>query len=274
MTEDELRHAVGDRVYDSFAPHGLLYNHDAEDLDNLTLLGTTDQGEEVEINKRAAESDLLVYVNINIVVHGRRLEEHGHRAGQLPQHPPPPQRQDHAALPVVHGPPPQSELHSSNWRMGKVLRDAGVKVFQIETTINNDVFGTEGPLSVLQKREWEWSARDRVTFLGMKAGLDRMLGPPAPRQSSSRGRRRTSMTSVQAGEVEAVHEETTANGAAPAPGAGRGPDRHPDHGAALHLPLQRELDHEPDPGHVPRARLLLQPVPRASRRCARAACSS
>ena len=25
MTEDELRHAVGDRVYDSFAPKGLLY---------------------------------------------------------------------------------------------------------------------------------------------------------------------------------------------------------------------------------------------------------
>src|SRR5207344_1504695 len=67
MTEDELRHAVGDRVYDAFAPHGLLYNHDAEDPDNLAFLGTTDQGEEVEINKRAAESDLLVYVNINIV---------------------------------------------------------------------------------------------------------------------------------------------------------------------------------------------------------------
>ena len=31
------------------------------------FLGTTDQGEEVEINKRAAESDLLVYVNINLV---------------------------------------------------------------------------------------------------------------------------------------------------------------------------------------------------------------
>ena len=35
MTEAELRHAVGDRVYDAFAPHGLLYNHDAEDPDNL-----------------------------------------------------------------------------------------------------------------------------------------------------------------------------------------------------------------------------------------------
>ena len=27
--------------------------------------------------------------------------------------------------------------------MGKVLRDAGVKVFQIETTLNNDTFGDD-----------------------------------------------------------------------------------------------------------------------------------
>ncbi len=67
MTEGELRHAVGERAYDAFAPSGALYNHDAEDPDNLAYLGTTDQGEEVEINKRAAESDLVVYVNINIV---------------------------------------------------------------------------------------------------------------------------------------------------------------------------------------------------------------
>ena len=67
MTEAELRHALGDRVYDAFAPHGLLTQHDAEDPDNLVHLGQTDQGEDVEINKRAAESDLLVYVNINLV---------------------------------------------------------------------------------------------------------------------------------------------------------------------------------------------------------------
>src|SRR6202035_4343880 len=67
MTEAELRHAVGDRIYDSFAPHGRLLQHDAEDPDGLAYLGQTGQGEDVEINKRAAESDLLVYVNINLV---------------------------------------------------------------------------------------------------------------------------------------------------------------------------------------------------------------
>src|SRR5207247_10334161 len=37
MTEEELRHALGDRVYDAFAPHGLLYNFDAEDPDDLAF---------------------------------------------------------------------------------------------------------------------------------------------------------------------------------------------------------------------------------------------
>ena len=52
MTEDELRHAVGDRVYDAFAPSGRLYNHDAEDPDGMVLVGETNHGEEVQLNKR------------------------------------------------------------------------------------------------------------------------------------------------------------------------------------------------------------------------------
>ena len=54
MTEPELRHALGHRVYDAFAPHGLLLQHDAEDPSNLIHLGMTKHGEDVEINKRAA----------------------------------------------------------------------------------------------------------------------------------------------------------------------------------------------------------------------------
>ena len=98
MTEDELRHAVGDRVYDAFAPQGALYNHDAEDPDNLAFLGTTKHGEEVEINKRAAESDLLDLRQHQHRVDGRRPQEHRHRPGQLPLDQAPPQRAHHGAL--------------------------------------------------------------------------------------------------------------------------------------------------------------------------------
>ena len=34
----------------------------------------------------------------------------------------------------------RSELHKSIWRMGKVMRDHGPKIFQIETTLNTDTF--------------------------------------------------------------------------------------------------------------------------------------
>jgi lactate racemase len=207
MNEAELRHAVGDRVYDAFAPHGLLYNHDAEDPAGMAFLGTTDQGEEVEINKRAAESDLVVYVNVNLVSmdggwkstatglasyrslrHHHNVRTMRHSRSFMDQH--------------------RSELHSSNWRMGKVLRDAGVQIFQIETTLNNDTFGTSGPMSVLQKREWEWTARDRATFIAMKAGLDR-LPIQHRRRIFQSWKSPYGLTSVQAGEVEAVHRVTT-----------------------------------------------------------------
>ena len=66
MTAAEVRHAVGDRIFGAYWPDRL-YNHDAEDPKGMTTLGTTDHGEVVEINRRAAESDLLIYVNVNQV---------------------------------------------------------------------------------------------------------------------------------------------------------------------------------------------------------------
>jgi hypothetical protein len=101
----------------------------------------------------------------------------------------------------------RSELHSSNWRMGEVLRKSGVKVFQIETTLNNDTFPK--PFDFLQKREWDWSARDRASFVAVSKSLQR---------TPSRIKRNIfqsieaphNMTGVNAGEVEAVHKLTTA----------------------------------------------------------------
>ena len=139
MTEAELRHAIGDRIYDAFAPNGLLTQHDAEDPDALVHLGLTDQGEDVEINRRAAESDLLVYVNINLVA-----MDGGHKSvatglasyRSLRHHHNPLTMQKSRSFMDQH----RSELHSSNWRMGRLIAASGVKVFQIETTLNNDTF--------------------------------------------------------------------------------------------------------------------------------------
>jgi hypothetical protein len=207
MTDDELRHALGDRVFDAFNPSGLLQQHDAEDPSGLIHLGTTDQGEDVEINKRAATSDLIVYVNINLVamdggwkstatgLASYRSLKHHHNVRTM---------QHSKSFMDQH----RSELHSSNWRMGKVLRDAGVKIFQIETTLNNDTFPTE--FGFLQRREWEWSPRDRASFLAVSKTLERT--PDRLKRSIFQSILSPhQMTSVQAGEVEAVHEVTTAN---------------------------------------------------------------
>ncbi len=204
MTEAELRHAVGDRVYDSFAPTGQLYNFDAEDPDALTHLGTTDAGEEVVISKRAAQSDLLVYVNINLVsmdgghksvatgLSGYTALRHHHNVGTMLRS-------------TSFMDPSASELHTRNWRQGRLLAEAGVKVFQIETTLNTNTFPK--PYDFLQRREWEMTPRDRAMLVGTKAALD-LMGRRQARKIMHSLRAPYEVTSVQAGEVEAVHART------------------------------------------------------------------
>ena len=209
MTEAELRHAVGDRVYDAFAPSGRLYNHDAEDPDGMTHLGTTNHGEEVQISKRAVDSDLTVYVNINLVsmdgghkstatgLSGYTALRHHHNVDTM--------RKSTSFMDQEN-----SELHTKNWRQGDVIRNAGVKIFQIETTINNNTFGETGPMSMLQKREWEWTGRDRAKFVAMQGGLNYMSAG-ARRRVFHNWKAPYELTSVQAGEIEAVHKVTTEN---------------------------------------------------------------
>jgi hypothetical protein len=203
MTDDELRHALGNRIFDAFAPHGLLLQHDAEDPDGIVHLGVTEEGEDVEISRRAAESDLLVYVNINLVA-----MDGGHKSvatglasyNSIRHHHNVRTMQHSRSFMDMH----RSELHSSNWRMGRLI-GAAIKVFQIETTLNLDTFPSQ--FSFLQRREWEWNLRDRAGFAATKAALDKT---PArfSRQIFQSILSPHQMASVQAGEVEAVHKKT------------------------------------------------------------------
>ena len=204
MHDYELRHALGDRIFDAFHPRGLLYQHDAEDLDNLTVIGTTAEGEILEINTRAADSDLVVYVNINSVAMdgGWKSITTGLASYRsLSFHHNPETLQNTRSLMDRH----HSDLHRSVWRLGAVLRDHGPKIFQVETTLNTDTFPSS--FEFLSKREWEWTARDRATFLATSKSLSRtptrlarkiFHGIEAPHQ----------MTSIQAGDTEAVHRLT------------------------------------------------------------------
>ncbi len=190
MTEAELRHAVGDRVYDAFAPHGLLVQPRRRGPRQPRVPRhhrPRRRGRDQQAGRRERPDRLRQH---QPRVHGRRLEVDRHRPVQLPEPAPPPQRARRCSTRRSFMDQHASELHSSNWRMGKVLRDSGVKVFQIETTMNNDVFGTDGPLSRAAE------ARVGVAAQGPHR-LRRHEGRPGPdapapgARSSSPGGRRT-----------------------------------------------------------------------------------
>jgi lactate racemase len=206
MTPQELRDIVGERVFRSFFPQGKLTNHDAEDHDNLLHIGVTEHGEDVEINRRAAESDLLVYVNINLVA-----MDGGHKSVPVGLASYKSLRPHHNARTMVQSrsfmDPHKSHLHHSAHRMGRLLAQH-LKIFTVETTLNNDVF--PGPYEFLQKREWEWGIRDQASMLAARRGL-----AVAPRRMRHRLYQSMEapyqLTGVHAGETEAVHARTLAN---------------------------------------------------------------
>src|ERR671914_177581 len=155
MTAKEIQRAVGERVFRSFWPERLR-NFDAEDPDDLAYIGQTDRGEDVEISKRAAQSDLLVYVNINLVA-----MDGGHKSVPVGLGSYRSLKHHHNVHTMLHSKsymdprPGRSAIHDSCVRMGEVLSDAGLKIFQIETTLNNNTFPS--PFGFMNKREWEWS---------------------------------------------------------------------------------------------------------------------
>ncbi|MGH2768777.1 MAG: lactate racemase domain-containing protein [Actinomycetota bacterium] len=204
MTAAEIRRSVGERVFRSFWP-GDLSNFDAEDRANLSFIGTTDQQEEVEISRRAAESDLVVYVNINLVT-----MDGGHKSVPVGLGSYRSLRHHHNVGTMMNSrsymDPPSSALHSSCERMGRLLAEH-LRIFTIETTLNNHTFGP--PFDFLQKREWEWSAVDQAAFLAAKASTGRM--PAAIKRAIfSKIAAPYGVTGVVAGETETVHERTLA----------------------------------------------------------------
>lgn len=205
MTDAELKHIVGERVFRSFAPQGALYNFDAEDKANIAHLGKTDLDEDVDIHKRSAESDLLVYVNINLVA-----MDGGHKSVAIGLAPYSSLRHHHNSHTMVRSKSfmdhKRSQLHSSAWRMGRVVGEH-VKVFQIETTVNNSIF--PDAFSFFQKREWEWSIADQARMLAARRGI--AVAPDRLRHRTFHGIRSVyGVTGVRAGAVEPVHELTVA----------------------------------------------------------------
>jgi lactate racemase len=202
MTEAEMKRMVGQKIWDAFYPDRY-YNHDAEDPEGMTELERTAHNEVVAVNRRAAESDLLIYVNINLVPMDGGHKSVGTGLANYES-----LRAHHNARTIRESEsymePARSALHRSTERIGRVI-DKHLKVFHIETALNNRMFDDQ--LAFLGKKEEDFTEFDRLKFQGMKYALSKMprpmkrklfFGVPSPYE----------VIGVHAGATEPTHEKT------------------------------------------------------------------
>jgi hypothetical protein len=202
MHDREIERMVGKKVWDEYWPDRL-YNHDACDPDGMVVLGKTQHGELVEMNRRASESDLVIYCNINLVP-----MDGGHKSvgvglcgyESLKAH--------HTPKAIVDSnsfmDPSTSALGHSVDRIGRIA-EQHVKVFHVETVLNNRTF--DGPLSFLMKNEDDFTETDRLKFQAMKWALDK-LPFSARREIFMRTPAAYELIAVYAGKCEPVHART------------------------------------------------------------------
>ncbi len=195
---------VGAKIYNAYYPDRY-YNHDAEDPDGMVHLGTTDHGEVVKINRRAVESDLVIYVNINLVP-----MDGGHKSVTVGLC-------GYESLRAHHEPetirasdsymdPKKSALSTKVERMGALV-DKHMNVFHIETAINNRMFA--GPTAFLSKNEDDFTEIDRLKFEGLKWTLSK-LPAAAKRKVFQSIPSPYQLIACFAGKTEPVHEKTLA----------------------------------------------------------------
>lgn len=204
MHDWEVRRMVGDKIYDAYWPDRL-YNHDACDPDGMVELGKTRHGEVVETNRRAVESDLVIYLNINLVP-----MDGGHKSvgvglcgyNSLKAH--------HTPKAIVQSDsfmdPKKSALNHSVERIGKIC-DEHMKVFHIETVLNNRMY--DSPTGFLAKNEDEFTDFDRLKFEGMRYALKK-TPRNLRREIFQRIPAAYELIGVWAGKTEPVHEKTLA----------------------------------------------------------------
>jgi hypothetical protein len=100
--------------------------------------------------------------------------------------------------------PSRSALHRSTERIGRVI-DNSLKVFHIETTINNRMF--EEPVGFLMKKEEDYTEFDRLKLQSFKYGLSK-LPRPMKRKMFFNIAAPYDVTGVFAGATEPTHVKT------------------------------------------------------------------
>ena len=225
-------------------------------------------GELVEINRRAAESDLVDLREPQLRADERRPQVDGGRAVRLRVASRRTTRRRRSSSRTRSWIRRESYLAHSVRAPGRRSSRSTLKVFHIETVLNNRMF--DGPLSFLTKNEDDFTETDRLKFQAMKWTLDKLpfaarreifMRTPAAYELIALLRRRE-----RAGARQDARASRTSSTASTSTGQA---DilimRHP-----VHLAVQRQLEGaQPAARAGDGARLLLSHVPAASRSCAK-----
>ncbi len=201
MEPHEIIWQVGQRIFDAYYPHQL-YNMDADGPGNMVEIGATELGEKVRVYRRIAESDLVIYCNVNLVPMDGGSKSLGIGAA------------DYAGLKANHNPATiqacdsyfdhrQSPLTASADRINAVI-DRTLKVFHIESAVNNAMFDPR--LAFFVKNEDRWNSFDKACFETVRYALAR-LPRPLKRKILFSIPSCYETTAVYAGETHAVHEK-------------------------------------------------------------------
>src|SRR5438034_3726557 len=168
----------------------------------MVKVGETRHKEPLSLNRRAAESDLLIYCNINFVP-----MDGGHKSVAVGLC-------DYESLRAHHDPqtirdsdsymdPARSELANKCARLGKIV-DQELNVFHIETAINNRMY--KGDMDFLLRNEDDFTAFDRMKFEAMRYRMSKLPRPARRKLLHSRPSH-YEMTACFAGKTEQVHEK-------------------------------------------------------------------
>ena len=205
MREEEIRHIVGNRIYNKYAPDRL-YNHDAELPDGMVHLGKTKEGYDVEINARAAKSDLLIYLNLTFVPMNGGFKSVGTGlAGYKTlkaHHNPQTLRKTKSYMDPNYTDKESSPLASKMESIGRFINEK-VNVFHIESTTNNRMFAK--PLDFLGKNEDDLTPMEQIGMKGLIRSL-KVLPQPARQAIFEKVPAPYGIIAVHAGETEAVHK--------------------------------------------------------------------
>lgn len=166
LTEDEQAWILGERVMRSFfGDNGTLICHDAEDADALVSIGQTRSGHEVMINRRVAESDLVVHVvaATSVAPSAHLFTAAGGWDSVLTG------LGSAATLALRFGQAAEAVEHADRAAELAGVVAEHVPVFAIEAALNNAMFGPSTAL--LGRREWDWGIRDRIGFVALRRAL-------------------------------------------------------------------------------------------------------